>query len=587
MEEHTWTVDDVLGGDDETTIEENIDALRDELTDYEDRLDDISADGLHEFLTTYEELQEVLSAINAYYSLRFAENTGDTEVLAKQKQLSQQRAEISNDLLFFFDWFKHLDQEQARRYIGSEELSNYAYYLEKLRSKAQYTRSREVEEALTIKDVATSNLSDLYDTITNDFTYEFQGEEITEEELKTYMLSTDPEERRSSYDVLLGTYEDHATPLTEVYTMIANDWRNEATKIRGYEESIAVRSTGQDIDTDAVHTLMETVRDNRGIFQDYFDVKHDILRDLGQDVENNRVHAYAPLSEEQKEYGFDEAKQLVLSTFKAFDSRFYNAAKEIFDADHVDSHPREKKQSGAFCLDAPRDIPPYVMTNYDGTQNDVLTLAHELGHGIHDVLIKDQTKVNRHPVIPMAETASVFAEMLVMDRLQESITTSEQNIALLGRFLDDQFATVLRQVYFTEFERQAHEALGDGASQDDLNDIYYELLQEQFGNMEIPRIFKREWNRVPHIHHSPFYCYAYAWGNLLVLSLYDVYQDRGDDFIDDYIDMLSAGKSESPDDLLGRFGFNPSNRSFWERGLQVVERRLDDLKDAHNDFNGR
>lgn len=587
MEKHTWTVNDVLNGEDKQTVYQRIEDLTDTLTGYEDRLDSVTASDLKRFLRTYENLLEELSSISAYYSLTFAEDTSNTDVLAKQKQVSQRRADISNDLLFFFDWFKHLDDERARAYIESPELETYAYYLETLRDKAQYTRSKDVEEALTIKDITVGNLSDLYQTITNDFTYEFNGETITESELKTYMVSTDPAERRASYDVLFEEYQENATALSEVYTMIANDWRNEATKIRGYEESIAVRSTGQDIDADAIHALMDVVRENRTVFQDYFDVKHDILTSLGQDISKDRVHVYAPLTTDKKEYSFDEAKELILQTFKSFDERFHDAAQKIFEADHIDSHPRQNKRSGAFCHDAPRDIPPYILTNFDGTQNDVLTLAHELGHGIHDVLIQDKSKLNRHPVMPMAETASVFAETLILDELQSRVEKPEQRTALLGQFLDDQFATILRQVYITEFERQAHEALEEGASQDDLNEIYMDLLEEQFGDLNIPEMFKEEWHRIPHIHRSPFYCYAYAWGNLLVLSLYDIYQDQGDDFIDDYVAMLTAGRSESPSALLQRFGFDPADPTFWERGIHVIERRLNTLKQTQNTSNGR
>jgi oligoendopeptidase F len=364
--------------------------------------------------------------------------------------------------------------------------------------------------------------------------------------------------------------------INDIYQTIATDWEKEATEIREYTHSREMRTSGQDITPEAVDALLQAVTDNKDVFQEYFELKTGYLSEK-QGIEANRYDIYAPLEELDADIPYEEAKQTVLNNLKDFDQRFYDAAKSVFDAGHVDSHPRKTKRSGAFCMSSPTGVAPYVMLNYDGTARDVSTMAHELGHAIHDVFVDEaQTPLNRHPTIPMAETASVFAEQVLFEQLLEQ--RPDDRLELLNQFLSDQFATILRQSYFTLFEERAHAKIAGGARREELEEIYLELLQGQFGDLNIPEQFKDEWLLIPHIFRVPFYCYAYSWGNLLVLSLYDVYKEQGERFKDRYVELLRAGKSQSPQDIVSAFGFDLEDPAFWDRGFKLIRERLDEFK---------
>jgi oligoendopeptidase F len=253
--------------------------------------------------------------------------------------------------------------------------------------------------------------------------------------------------------------------------------------------------------------------------------------------------------------------------------------QRVFDQDHIDSEVRKGKRSGAFCSTVTPDLTPWVLQSYNGRPRNVATMAHELGHAVHSMLAADHTKLTQHASLPLAETASTFAEMLLVDHLLEIEDDPDVRRDILFGQMDDAYATIMRQAYFAVFERQAHERVHEGAAVDDLSGLYLDNLKDQFGDsLDLSEDFRFEWLAIPHFYRTPFYVYAYTFGQLLVLSLYKQYKEEGESFIPRYIDILTAGGSASPDDILTNAGIDMRKAAFWQGGFDVVKQSLEQLE---------
>ncbi len=273
----------------------------------------------------------------------------------------------------------------------------------------------------------------------------------------------------------------------------------------------------------------------------------------------------------------------MLESFHDFEPRVADLAKRVLDERHLDGLVRKGKWGGAFNMSVTPDLTPWVLTNFNGRARDVATLAHELGHSLHTLLAEHHSTLTFHATLPLAETASTFGEMLLMDRMIELDPDPEIQRDLLIEHLNDAYATIARQSYFAMFERTAHQMVGEGASVDALSAAYLENLKEQFGDsIELSEDFQHEWVVIPHFYDRPFYVYAYAFGQLLVLSLYQQYKQEGDSFKPRYIDLLAAGGSDAPMRILDKAGVDVRQADFWRGGFQVVEDVLDRLETLEN-----
>jgi len=292
-----------------------------------------------------------------------------------------------------------------------------------------------------------------------------------------------------------------------------------------------------------------------------------------------RYDIYAPVVKSDKRYDFDTAATMVLDSFGQFHPQVEAHTRRIFAENHLDSEVRKGKQGGAFCWSAGPDLPPWVHVNYQGRPDDVATLAHELGHAIHAMLAEKHTVFTYHSCLPLAETASTFGEMMLVDRLLATETDETVRRDLLFRQVDDAYATIMRQAYFALFERQAHDMVQKSASVDELSTAYFENLKEQLGDaVELSDEFKWEWIAVPHIYRTPFYVYAYTFGQLLVLSLYKQFKAEGEAFKPRYLKILAAGGSEAPAKILGEAGIDIHSAAFWQGGFDVLSALVDELE---------
>ena len=577
-----WSLDELFRAIDAPEVQgalDRIEQLTKEIEAYRPRLSaDIEEATFLELLNLSEKLVRLLSRLVGYGSLRFSEDTQDQQVQAFLAKAQQLGAETDNRTMFFKLWWKALDEETAERLMAGS--GDYRYWLETLRRQRPYTLSEPEEKVINLKDVnGPLALVNLYDSITNRYTFRLRvdGEvkELTRGELQIYVRDPDPALREAAYKELLGVFGVDAPILGQIYQYRTRDWHSEQIALRSYASPIAVRNLANDLPEAIVDALLEVSEANATVFQDYFRLK---ARWLGME-RIRRYDIYAPVVKADREFPFTEAVELVLDSFAAFEPRVANLARKVFDERHLDSEVRKGKRSGAFCATISPDLTPWVLTSYQGRADDVATLAHELGHAIHSLLADHHTALTQDASLPLAETASTFGEMLLIDRLLAQDPDPDLRRDLLFRQMDDAYATIMRQAFFAIYERSAHERVQEGASVDELSEIYLENLRRQFGeSLDLSDEFRHEWVAIPHIYHTPFYVYAYAFGQLLVFSLYQQYQQEGQAFNPRFLEILSAGGSQAPIRVLSRAGIDVASPAFWQGGFDLIQRSLEQLR---------
>lgn len=525
-----------------------------------------------------ENISRIESELNGFAGLLFTEDTQNQTAQTLVSRVDQVIAEISNRTLFFSLWWKELEDEPAARLLA--ESGDYRYWLEEIRHFKPHTLSEAEEKIINIKNVTGVNaLGMLYDAITNRYTFKLKidGEvqELTRGEVMIYARHHDPDLRAQAYQELYRVYSVDGPILGQIYQTLARDWRNEQVTLRKFSSPIATRNLANDIPDEVVDTLLDVCKRNTDVFQRYFRLK---AKWLG--VERlRRYDLYAPVAKSDKSFSYDKAYQTVFDSFQNFDPEFAQLAQRVFDESHLDSEVRKGKRGGAFCWTVTADRTPWVMLNFQGRSDDVATMAHELGHAIHSMLAEKHTLFTAQACLPLAETASTFSEMMLVERLLEHETDDGVRRDLLFRQVDDSYATIQRQAFFALFERQAHEMIQNGASVDEISQAYLDNLREQFGDsMDVADEFRWEWVSIPHIYNVPFYVYAYTFGQLLVLALYRQFKAEGESFKPRYKKILAAGGSKAPVELLSEAGIDIRKAEFWQGGYDVIRELVEKLE---------
>jgi len=528
-------------------------------------------------LETSETLTSLAARLAAFSQLWFAENTKNQAARAFEAQVKEQLTRLGNRTLFFDLWWQQLDTRNATRLL--KHAGDFRYYLQSLRRLKDHTLSEAEERIINLKNTTGRGaLDSLYDVMTNGFSFSLrlkgQNKKLNREQLSAYVRHPSAGVRKATYQELLRVYRSQADVLGEIYKSLILDWKNEG-ELRQYPTPVSIRNINNDIPDTVVATLLKCCRKNRHIFQAYFRLKGQLcgLRKI------TRYDIYTPPKGEKSSYPFHQAKQLVLDAYQQFSPTLAALARQVIEVQHLDAKPANGKMGGAFCYSVhPKHI-PYVLLNYTGDARDVATLAHELGHAVHSMLAKQHSIFTFHATLPLAETASVFGEQLLSQALLQEATHPRVKQRLLLGQLDDLYATIMRQAYFVEFENQAHAMIAQGATLDAIADTYRNLLDEQFGRaVSVSPEFRWEWLTIPHIYRSPFYCYAYSFGNLLVLALYQRYQEEGASFIPKYVHLLSQGGSQSPKDMLKPLGVDMTSEQFWQGGFNYISRMVEALE---------
>ena len=577
-----WDLGELFPGLDSPELQASFDNVEEQVTSFEGvrgKLNpDIEVETFLEVVRASEAITRVVNKLYAFASLSFAADTQDQNAQSLVGRVQQFVAEIQNRTLFFSLWWKDLDDENAQRLM--EASGDYRYYLEEMRHFKPHTLSEAEEKVINLKDVTGANaLINLYDAMTNRYVFKLQvnGEvkELTRAQLQPYIQGPNADLRARAYQELYRVYGEEGPILGQMYQTRARDWHNENITMRKFRSPMSVRNLANDVPDEAVDTLLEVTKKNAEIFQRYFKMK---AKHLGMG-KLRRYDIYAPVAKSSKTFEFDTAAKMVLESFTAFDPQVGELARQVFERDHLDSEVRKGKRGGAFCASITPEMTPYVLMNYTGNARDVATLAHELGHAIHAMLASHHTAFTFHSSLPLAETASTFGEMMLTERLLSEETDEDVRQDILFKQIDDAFATILRQIYFALFEREAHEMIQKNTSTDELSAAYIENLKEQFGDsVELSDEFKWEWVSIPHIYHTPFYVYAYAFGQLLVFSLYQQFKAEGESFKPKYLKILSAGGSEAPAKILAEAGIDIRSVKFWQGGFDVLSQMVDELE---------
>ena len=579
----TWNLKDLLEDPDRdfAALTKELDAQVERFEDMRDLLSpDLPEDRFLDALQVAESIIRTMNRLGAYAYLWFSQDTKHQQARAFKAKVEELQATFANRMLFFDLWWQQLDDANAGRLlVGS---GDYRYHLESLRRFKAHTLSEPEEKILNVKSVTGRQaVIGLYDIFTSGLSYAItvggKTRKLNREALMTYVRHPEARVREAAYKEMYRVFGENADVLSEMYKTLVIDWKQEHLGLRHHRSPISVRNLMNDVPEDSVETLLDVCAKNAGIFQGYFKLKGRLCRIKKM----SRYHIYAPLQEARKRYSFATASSMVLDAYREFSPRLADLAAQVLRARHVDSAIRPGKIGGAYCYSVIPKVTPYVLLNFDGDIRDVATLAHELGHAAHGMLAADHSVFTFHSTLPLAETASVFGERILSDSLMRAERDKAVKRSLLVRQLDDVYATVLRQAYFVRFERDAHQLIGEGGTMDELCRVYLDGLRAQFGrSVAVPDEFRWEWLSIPHLFASPFYCYAYCFGNLLVLALYALYKTQGESFVPRYMSLLAAGGSRAPEALLKDLGVDIRSEAFWQAGFDTIRDMVNELEAA-------
>jgi oligoendopeptidase F len=526
-----------------------------------------------------EDIAEDAGKVGGYASLLYSADTQSDEATSLLTKMTKLGSEIDNQTLFFDLWWKRkVDEKNAKRLMNDS--GNLREHLRHKRLLAKYTLTEPEEKIINTLDVTGSTaLVKIYDKITNAFEYHItingKKKKLTREELTVLVRSTNAKTRELAYKTLLTKYAGNRGVLGEIYQNLTLNWKDEGMEIRGYSSPISIRNIANNVDDKTVSSLLEVCRKNSGVFYEFFSYKAKMLglKKL------RRYDLYAPATKKlkEKDYTYQRAASLVLDSLGKFSPRLEEYAQRVFAQGHIDSEIRPGKRDGAFCSSVTPKITPYVLVNYAGKSKDVFTLAHELGHAVHSQAASKQSILVSEAPLPLAETASTFSELLLYDNISDRMSDDEKTIVLSEK-IDDMYATVMRQAFFTVFEIDAHRQIAEGTTVEQISKTYLANLKSQFaGALELSDDFAVEWSCIPHFFHSPFYCYAYSFGNLLSLSLFQQYKKEGKKFADTYVEILAAGGSKKPEPLLKEYGIDISSKKFWQDGFDYIRSQVKEI----------
>jgi oligoendopeptidase F len=547
----------------------------------------MSEENFRRMMSFTEKLKEDANRLGSYGSLWMSVDINSQDAMLYKSRAQDLMVSHTQALIPITQWLmgkpveglRRLDDANAQRLF--QAVPDLEYVLSYQRRGAVHTLDQDVEKVMARKKVTGADpLNELYNLVSDGFEYRFKPQGKKEKVFKTqspvraYFYSSDQAERQAAYQALFKPYQDNISKFYVIYQALAKDWDQDA-KDRNFVSPMAMRNFYNQVPDKAIETLLKVSADNSGIYQEYFRLK---ARLLGV-KKLRRYDIYAPLEKQKASLPFDRAKALVLETFKEFSPGLARNARQIFEAGHIDTHPRTGKEAGAFCAMITPKTTPYILLNYSGDNSSVMTMAHELGHGAHNLYASAHSASSAETTLPLAETASTTAEMLMFERLLSQTRSDREKRAMLLEKIGDSYATVMRQAYFVKFEMAAHQMLLQGAKESQLSDLYLKMLKEQFGSsLDVADEFRYEWAYIAHIFKTPFYCYAYNFGELLSMALYARYKKEGRSFVPKIENILSYGGSQSPELILKQVGIDMCSASFWQGSYDVVRGWLEELK---------
>ncbi len=574
----TWNLSDMYAGVDDPKLEADLQDLvvRAErfAEQYRGQVASLGPQGFAEALTAYERILHDEQFPGAFAYLRFAEDTQHPDHGKLLQHVQERSVDIHRHLLFFTLEIVAIPDDVFARYLADPVTASYRHYLEHTRAMRPHRLSEPEEQILMEKSLTGREaFSRLFDEIINGMTFTMTVEgkrtKLTESEVLNKLTDPSRAVRAAAAAALTRGMEAEGRRFTYITNTLIHD-KAVNDRLTHFDSAEAERHLDDEVDTGTVHTMIDAVSAHYETVARYYRIKRDILG-LDRLYHYDR---YAPIFPDQAQVPWEEARALVQDAYTAFSRDAGAMIRRFFDERWIDASPRPGKRSGAFCAGIAPDWHPYVLMNYLGKKRDVMTLAHELGHGLHDLLASDQHLLDYSPSLAAAETASVFGEMLTFNLLLSRTEQPREKLALLTGKIEDIFATAFRQTAMYRFEQDVHaarRAQGELRTEE-INAIWQRNLQAMFGDaVEMGKGHRVWWMYIPHFIHTPFYVYAYAFGQLLVMALYARYQEEGEAFVPRYLDILRAGGSLRPAALVARAGIDIAQRSFWEGGLHTID----------------
>lgn len=544
---------------------------------YRGKIAELDAKAFKKMLDEYENILDLSGKIGSFAYLQWSTDTGNTDYGKLVAETNELSSEISQKLVFLDVEWLNIPEEEAQKLIENEALNTYKHYLESSRRYKDHVLEEGQEKIMSAKSVTgRSAWVRFFDETLGAAKFELDGKELSEQEVLSKLHESDRDLRVRAHASLTKKFKELSRQLTYVFNTILAD-KSTNDKLRKYESWIDSRNLANQTDSKTVDALVESVTSKYELVQRYYKLKRDLL---GLD-EMKDYDRYAPIMKNEATINWSAAEEMVLDSYSKFHPKMGEITKEFFDKSWIDAAIKPGKRGGAYSASTVPSVHPYVFMNFDGKIRDVQTLAHELGHGVHQYLSRQQGVLQSSTPLTTAETASVFGEMLVFQKLMKELDDPKEKLALLIGKIDDTIATVFRQISMNRFEHAMHTARREEGelTTERFSELWMEQQKALYGDaVDLTDEYGIWWSYIPHFLHTPGYVYAYAFGELLVLALYEEYTQRPDGFADRYMDLLSAGGSEWPEDLVAKMGLDITQPDFWNKGLASFERMVEEAE---------
>ncbi len=583
-----WDLSDLYSSIDDPGIEKDLSRAIKKAKQFEQTFrgkinnEKLDAQTLYMCMRQLESISETIDKILSYAQLLFATDTSNPKYGAFLQSCQEKATQIRQNVMFFYIEWVAVDDKKAKVLLEDKKLKRYKHFLQHERLFKPHMLTEPEEKILEEKANTSSRaFRRLFDEVINNIRFKIRMEGkrkvLTESEVLALLYEPERKIRKAGAKSLTEGLKENSRTLTYIFNTIVND-HSINDRLRKFSHPMESRNLSNEISKNTVDTLMTSCEENYDIVASYYNLKRKIL---GYKTFYD-YDRYAPIEKEQKTVTYNEAKTIVLDAFSNFSPKIAQIASLFFENNWIDAEIREGKRGGAFSHSTVPKVHPYVFINYTGKLRDVMVLAHELGHGIHQYFSRSQGYFHADTPLTTAETASVFGEMLVFHKLMEMEKDNHTKLSLMCSKLEDIFATVFRQIVLTRFEEKLHFTRREQGelSYEKINDIWMETNRQMFGNsVNLTEDYSFWWMYIPHFIHSPFYCYAYAFGELLVLALYQKYLKEGKTFVPQYIKLLKSGGSKAPEDLLFEIGVDISKPDFWKDGLLLIRNMVDECRD--------
>jgi oligoendopeptidase F len=579
-----WDLSDFYSSIKDKKIDQDIEKISSDsavfIKKYQNKIITISAENLFQAIEFYQEISEQIAAISTYSYLIYASDLSNSKNISFYQNISEKLSELESKLIFFTLEINQIEEKKLTKFLSDKKLKKYSPFLRDVRVFKDHQLSQELEKYSADKAITSKNaFVRLFDETVNNLKFSYLNKELSSQEIFDLLSHHDEKIRKDAAKSISTTLKNNAKIFAFITNILAKDKAID-DKWRNFSSPISARNKANFVEDEAVKSLIESVRES------YQDISHRYYSLKAKMLNKKYLNYYdrnAPLTEKQEEkIPWQTAKNLVLEAYQDFSEEMAKIGKKFFDNNWIDAEVRIGKDSGAFSHPATPSVHPYILMNYQGKIRDVMTLAHELGHGIHQYLSAKQGFLMSQTPLTISETASVFGEQLVFQKILKSEKNPEKRNLIIASKVEDMINTAIRQIAFLQFEEKIHNERKKGEiSLDKICDFWIEVQKESLGPIfKFSDDYRYYWSYIPHFIHSPFYVYSYAFGECLVNSLYGVYQKNSiDNFADKYCQMLKMGGTKHYQEILVPFKLDGSKKTFWKSGLNVISNYINQIEE--------